>query len=187
MRLPALLVAASLATPAVASEPWVLDKGHAQVTFEASYLDFSIVHGAFRAFDADISFDPDDIEATALTVTIDAASVDTLWAARDEHLRGPEFLDVANHPEIVFTSRAVRRTGENTAEILGDLTMIGETHPVVFAVVLNNLGQNPFTEAPMAGFRVVGEIVRAEWGMTFGGNAFAAVVPIVADIVITQQ
>ena len=188
MRLAALALSAALiAAPALAVQPWEIDKSHAHVTFSADHLGFSMVHGQFRSFDADILFDPENIEATEVTVTIDSASVDTFWAARDEHIRSGDFLNVAEHPTITFTSTAVRQTGDNTADIEGNLTMIGVTRPVVFKGTLNKLAPNPFTGEPTAGFRVEGEIVRADFGMTFGGTAFAAVVPVVIDLEITPK
>ena len=145
--LPGLALVAALpfaAAPALAADPWVLDKSHAHVTFTADHLGFSMVHGQFRSFDADILFDPENIEATELTVTIDAASVDTFWEARDRHIRDADFLNVSTYPEITFVSREVRQTGENTAEIIGDLTLIGETREVIFEATLNKIGPSPF-------------------------------------------
>ena len=196
MRLiPALLAVAITALPALASQqgsagtpqPWEIDKSHAHITFVADHLGFSVVHGQFRSFDADILFDPENIEATQLSVTIDAASIDTFWEARDNHVRSADFLNVAQHPTITFVSTGVRQTGDTTAEITGDLTMIGVTRPVIFQATLNKLAPNPFTNEPTAGLSAVGEIVRADFGMTFGGNAFAAVVPVRIDLEITPK
>lgn len=188
MRLATALIAASLfAAPALAADPWEIDKSHAQITFQADHLGFAMVNGIFRDFDADILFDPENISATEVTVEIDAASVDTFWEARDRHIRSADFLNVEEHPTITFRSTAVRQTGENTADIEGELTMIGVTQPVTFKGTLNRLAPNPFSDVPTAGFRVEGEIVRADFGMTFGGNAFAAVVPVVIDLEITPK
>ena len=194
--LPALLAVAVTALPALASQqgsatgnpqPWEIDKSHAHITFTADHLGFSVVHGQFRSFDAEILFDPEAIEATQLTVTIDAASIDTFWEARDKHVRSADFLNVAEHPTITFVSTEVRQTSETTAEIIGEMTMIGVTRPVTFQATLNQLAPNPFTNEPTAGLTAVGEIVRADFGMTFGGNAFAAVVPVRIDIEITPK
>jgi polyisoprenoid-binding protein YceI len=181
----AALAFALAAAPAVAEDKWVIDKSHAHVTFMADHLGFSVVHGQFREFDADISFSPDEIEKTSLRFTIKADSVDTFWPRRDEHIRSADFLNVAVHPEITFVSTSVVKTSDTTADVTGDLTMIGVTKPVTFKATLNKLGQNPFTQAPLAGFTVTGEIRRAEWGMTYGGDAFAAVVPVRVDLELT--
>jgi polyisoprenoid-binding protein YceI len=151
----------------------------------ADHLGFSVVHGQFREFDAEISFNPDQIETTSLRFTIQADSVDTFWPRRDEHIRSVDFLNVAAHPEITFVSTSVVKTSDTTADVNGDLTMIGVTRPVTFKATLNKIGPNPFTQAPLAGFTVTGEIRRADWGMTYGGDAFAAVVPVRVDLELT--
>lgn len=190
MRLASTVFAALAAVAAptyTAAATWEIDPSHAHVTFTADHLGFSVVHGQFRAFDADIRFNPDNLAATELTVTIDAASIDTGWPARDEHLRSADFLNVAKHPTITFRSTAVRRTGDATADITGDLTLIGVTRPVTFKAVLNRLAPNPFTGEPTAGFSVTGQIRRADHGMTFGGDAFGAVIPVRVDLEIIAR
>jgi polyisoprenoid-binding protein YceI len=186
MRLTNLIPAAALvlsAGAALAAEPWAIDKSHAHITFTADHLGFSMVHGQFREFDAEILFDPENIAATELTVTVNADSVDTFWADRDTHLRGPDFLNVAEHPTITFVSTGVEQTGENTAVVTGDLTMLGETREVTFDATLNKIGPSPFDASKtIAGFTVTGEIARADFGMTYGGDAFAARIPIRVDL-----
>ena len=184
MRIAAVVFAATLAAqPALAAEKWVIDKGHASITFKADHLGFSVAHGRFHTFDADILFDPDNLAATELSVTIDAASVDTAWPDRDRHIRSRDFLNVAEYPEITFVSTSVRKTGEATAEVTGDLTMIGQTREVTFTATLNRLAPSPFNpNQTIAGFVVEGVIERAQWGMTFGGAAFAQFVPVRIDV-----
>lgn len=187
MRLDALLLASAVAAApfagALAADPWNLDKSHAHVTFRADHLGFSMVQGWFREFDADIRFDPENIEATEIRFTIKTASVDTAWPDRDRHIRSADFLNADAHPEITFVSTAVRQTGDNTAEVTGDLTMVGQTRPVTFEATLVKIGPSPFNPAKtIAGFVAEGEIVRADWGITFGGDAFAARVPVRIDL-----
>ena len=178
----AAMLALGAAAPAVAA-PWVIDRSHAAVTFEVDHLGFSAVHGIFREFDARIDFDPEAVEETRLSVVIDAASVDTFWAARDEHIRGEDFFDVANHPEIVFESTSVTPTGAETADVTGELTMIGETREVTFEAVLNRIGPSPFDpERTIAGFTVTGEIDRTDWGMDYAAPAVGAAIPIRVDL-----
>jgi polyisoprenoid-binding protein YceI len=187
MRIAAFAVSAALlAAPALATEPWVIDKSHAHVTFMADHLGFSMVHGQFREFDADIQFDPENIAATTLTVTIQADSIDTFWAKRDEHIRSADFLNVAEYPEITFVATSVEPTGENTATVTGDLTMIGETREVTFDAELVKIGPSPFNaDKTIAGFVMEGEIRRADFGMTYGGDNFAAVIPVRVDVEIS--
>lgn len=181
MRLTSLLLAATLATTPVAAlaAPYVMDKSHAHVTFSVDHLGFSSVHGQFRTFDATIDFDPGNVEATRVNFTIDAASVDTFWEARDKHLRSKDFFDVENHPTITFTTTSVTPTGAESADVTGDLTIRGVTKPVTLKATLNKLGPSPFNPAKtIAGFSVEGEIDRTEFGVSYAAPAVSAIVPI---------
>lgn len=175
---PVAVLGLLLAGPA-AAEPFALDKSHAHVTFSVSHLGFSDTQGAFREFDAEIDFDPDDLAAASVAFTIQAASVDTFWGPRDEHIRSGDFLDVANHPEITFVSREVRPTSDTTAEVVGDVTLRGVTREEVFEVTLNRIGPSPFNaDVTIAGFSVTGTLDRRDYGITFGAPAIGAEIPI---------
>lgn len=178
------LVITMLALPGLArAETYVIDKSHAFVTFTADHLGFSDVHGQFRDFDANIELDPSNVEATRVRFTVRTESVDTYNKARDDHLRSAAFFDVANFPEMVFTSTEVRPTGADTAEITGDLTLIGVTRPITLEATLNRIGPSPFfPDITVAGFTVTGVIDRTEFGMNFGAPAIGVEIPIRIDI-----
>lgn len=179
------LAAAGLLAAAIpaAAEPYKLDKSHAAVTFTVGHLGFSTTHGYFRTFDADINFDPDSMETSSVNFTIDAGSVDTLWAARDKHLKSNEFLNVEVYPTITFVSKKVVLTSAETATVTGDLTIIGETHEETFDVVLNKMGPSPFNPAlQIAGFAVSGDIDRTKYGMGYGAPAIGAMVGMRVDL-----
>ncbi|MCL5778469.1 YceI family protein [Limibaculum sp. FT325] len=186
MKLASFALAAALALGSVlpaAAEPYVMDKSHAAITFEVDHLGFSTVHGQFRAFEAQIDFDPEKVEATRLSFVIDPASIDTGWGPRDDHLKTADFFDVANHPEIVFESTAVTPTGRDTAKVAGTLTIKGVSHPVTFDAKLNKLGPSPFDATKtIAGFTATGQIDRTLFGMSYAAPAVSAVVPVRIDI-----
>lgn len=174
--------ALGLSSPAIA-EPYVLDKSHAHVTFSVDHLGFSTTKGQFREFDAEIDFDPENVEATKVRFVINAASVDTLWEARDNHIRGKDFFDVANHPEIVFESTKVVKTGGETADVTGNLTLRGETREVTLAAQLNKMGPSPFDPSKtIAGFVVTGEIDRTAFGVSYAAPAVGAIIPVVIHL-----
>jgi len=185
MSLRALVLSSALAIlplGAVAAE-WTIDKSHTQITFSVNHLGFSDTNGIFREFDAEVDFDPEDISATEVSFTIDAASVDTFWQARDEHIRRADFLDVENHPEITFVTTSVAQTGDSTADVTGDLTIRGVTQEVTFAAVLNNIGPSPFApDTQIAGFTLTGEIDRTAFGIDYGAPAIGAVIPFTVNM-----
>lgn len=190
MRLSHLALAAALAFAPVAAiaAPYKLDKSHAHVTFSVGHLGFSTVHGQFRTFDAEIDFDPASVEATKVNFTIEAASVDTLWEARDNHIKGKDFLDVKNHPQITFVTTSVAPTGTNTADIMGNLTIRGVTKEITLKGTLNKMGPSPFNPSQtIAGFTVEGEIDRTEFGVSYAAPAVSAIIPIRIDLEMSPE
>ncbi|MDJ0894221.1 MAG: YceI family protein [Alphaproteobacteria bacterium] len=164
------------APPAIASDPFVFDKSHANIAFSLSHLGFSTAHGRFGEFDGEARLDLDDPANSQLEVTIETASVDTFFAKRDEHLRSADFFNVTAHPTMTFKSTKVERTGENKARMVGDLTLLGVTKPVALDVTLNAFKENPINNKMTAGFTATGSLKRSEFGMT-------AYVPAVGDTV----
>ena len=99
-----------------------------------------------------------------MTATIQTASLSSGDATRDEHVRGARWLDAAQFPTMEFRSTSVRRTGEQTAEVTGDLTLHGQTHPVTLTVSLNQIGRNP-AGGQAAGFSATGTLSRTAFGV----------------------
>jgi polyisoprenoid-binding protein YceI len=91
--------------------------------------------GKFAKFSGTIVVDRDHPEQSSVNVSIDAASIDTGIAKRDDHLRG-ELFDVTKYPQITFRSRKVKQTGTSSGEITGDLTMHGVTRSITLSVEL---------------------------------------------------
>lgn len=174
----AALAVAMIASP-LAAQPWVVDKSHAHVTFEVSHLGFSNTQGVFREFAAEIDFDPENMESASVAFTINAGSVDTFWAKRDEHIRSADFLDVENHPEITFVSKSVSLKGDNVAEVTGDVTMKGVTNEETFTAEMLKLAPSPFNpDKTIAGFVIEGEIDRTKYGVAYGAPAIGVVMPV---------
>lgn len=171
---------------AASAEPWKIDKSHTAVTFSVAHLGFSLTQGFFREFDAEIDFDPDNIESASVKFSIKADSIDTNWPARDKHVRGKDFLDVSNHEFLTFESTKVRLTGSDAAEVTGNFTMRGETHEEVFTAKLSRIGPSPFNpQQTVAGFVVEGAIDRTKYGVSYGAPAIGGVIPIRIDMEIS--
>jgi polyisoprenoid-binding protein YceI len=157
------------------AEDYVVDKSHAYVGFEIDHLGFSTTLGRFSDFDTAIHADWEHPEKSKLQVTIRSASIDTGWAARDKHLRTPDFFDVAEHPEISFVSKKIEVLDASEANITGDLTMLGVTKPLTLKATLVKRGPHPFNpQRENVGIKAIGVLKRSDWGMT-------AHVPAVGD------
>jgi len=173
-----------LGAPAMAEpEPYVVDKSHAFVTFTVDHLGFSQVQGLFERFDARIDLDPEAVEKSSVRFVIDAASINTFWPKRDEHIRGGDFLDVERFPEIVFESTRITPTGGDTADVTGNLTIKDVTREVTFEATLNKLGPSPFDPSTtIAGFTARGAIDRTEFGVSYAAPAVGAIIPVTISL-----
>lgn len=161
----ALVLAPALiaATPASAPERFVRDVAHSQLNFVAESRLLS-AHGTFKQWDAEILFDAANVEATSLTITVDAASIDTRIERRDAHLKSNDFFAVDSFPQITFVSTFVNNAGESgRLRITGDLTVRGKTKRITIPARLN------FFDAQNQMGRVTGEftIDRTEYGVSF--------------------
>jgi len=164
-----LLLAATLAMAAATAHAndYVLDPAHTYPNFSIEHFGMSTMYGRFGKTEGKLSIDM-DAKTGAVEVVIDAASVDTGHAKRDEHLRSPDFLNVVEFPEISFKSTNVTFTGEDTATVDGDLTMLGVSKPVTLDVTKLVCGKHPFDGSPRCGFHAETTIKRSDWGMNYG-------------------
>jgi len=167
----ALLFAAALcAAGAAHAEPvtYTLDPAHTQVAFTIERFGFNNVLGRFETVSGEVVLDEANPANSSVRATIQVGSIDSSNDTRDEHLRGERWLNAALHPTIEFRSTAVRLVGENRAEVTGDLTMLGQSHPVTLDVRLNRLGPLPNNQRQAAGFTATGTLRRSVWGSTTG-------------------
>lgn len=144
---------------------WTIDAAHSSVEVIARHLMLAKVRGRFGSYEGEIVVG-DTPEDSGVEVTIDAASIDTGEAKRDEHLRSPDFLDVEDHPTLTFRSTEARRTGERTLEVDGDLTIRGVARPVTLDVEYLGVTQDPWGNT-RAAFSATTEINREEFGITW--------------------
>lgn len=153
------------ASEATRREPWTFEPAHTHIGFSVRHLGLTDTPGNFRSFGAQLSFDEGNLEASSVSFEIDAASIDTAFEMRDEHLRGADWLDATTHPKIVFASRCVRPAGDRQYVIEGNLTIRGITLPAAFDTTLIDRAVNPWTQAPVIGFEARSNISRSAYGM----------------------
>jgi len=163
----ALGVGLALSAPAQA-ETFEIDQSHTDIVFMLMHLGYSNQFGRFNDFSGTFAFDEDSPEDASVSLTIQADSVDTGHAKRDEHLRSPDFLNVKEFPTITFESSDIDVTGQNTGKLTGDLTLHGQTHPVTLDVTFNKVAPHPvpsYDGRLTAGFSARGTIERSRWGV----------------------
>ncbi len=150
------------------AETYEFDKAHTQILFFADHLGFSKSQGEFHDYDGHFVFDRENPENSSIDVTIQTASIDMDMDRWDDHMKNEDFFNVEEFPTMTFKSTAIEVTGENTANITGDLTLLGETRPVTLAVTHNKSGPHPMNNKMIAGLSATATIDRSEWGMSYG-------------------
>jgi polyisoprenoid-binding protein YceI len=149
-----------------------LDKSHASLLMRVSHLGFSTYTTRFSRYDADLTFDPNNIPASKLVVTIDATSfeMDAAPAQCLTIMTGAQFLDVTKYPKIVFRSDTVRTIDPKSFEIAGTLELRGVSRPLVLTATYNGGYPGMAVMDPHAriGFSAHGSIKRSDFGMSFG-------------------
>lgn len=158
-RLFAVLTALTLAAVPALAEQWEVDAAHTAVIFKVSHMGASNQYGRFN----DVSGSLATGDAAAFNFTALSNSVDTNNTKRDDHLRGPDFFNAKQFPEITFTGSSITANDEGL-ELAGELTLHGVTQPLT--VQLTKVGE---AENRGGGTRIGLEttftINRSEFGM----------------------
>jgi polyisoprenoid-binding protein YceI len=134
-------------------------------------LDLGLCLGrSVQRFRRAFSFEPENVAASKLAVTIKTDSLQTQFAARDKDLKDADWFNVTEFPEMTFVGTEFVKKDEHAGTITGKLTLHGTTKPVTLNVVLNKVGQNPLDKQNSAGFSARGRLKRSDFGMkTFLG------------------
>jgi polyisoprenoid-binding protein YceI len=114
-----------------APERYKIDVAHSSVSFKIRHLGISWVQGVFKDYEGEVVFDPVKPEASSVTVTVQAASVDTGNEKRDNHLRNADYFHVEKFPTLSFKSTKVEKTAKNRYKVTGEFTLLGVTKPLV--------------------------------------------------------
>lgn len=151
-----------------APERYVYDPAHTQIMFSVSHLGFSFSHGMFTKFSGGFTLDSEKPEESMADISIETGSVDLNSEAWETHMKSPDFFNVEKFPAMTFKSMKVERTGEKTAKMTGDLTLLGVTKPVTLDVTFNSTGVHPMNKNNIAGFSLKGALKRSDFGMAYG-------------------
>lgn len=112
---------------------WSIDPAHSVANFKVKHLMITNVNGQISGLSGDLELDEKDITKSKITASLDAATINTNDAKRDEHLRSPDFFNVAKHPKITFATTSISgKAGD--LKVSGKLTMNGVTKDVVLDV-----------------------------------------------------
>ena len=155
----AVLSIMTLTQPVFAADQFNIDPVHSWINFSVNHGGFAAAHGRFGEVTGTIDFDQDNVANSSVSVEIKATSIDTNHEARNDHLKSPDFFNVAEFPKLTFNSTSIEKTGENTGLVTGELTMIGSTNLVTLDVTFNKI------EGDKVGFSATAEITPGDFGM----------------------
>lgn len=142
-----------------------IDRSHSEVGFQVRHL-LTKVRGRFNDFGGTIEFDESNPQKSRVDVTIQARSIDTGEPDRDKHLRTADFFDVDALPTLRFTSTSVVPGGDNTYEVVGDLTIHGVTKQVTLPASFLGTAQDPWGNTRFA-FEAELKLNRKDFGLTW--------------------
>lgn len=158
----------------------------ADIQFKVDHLGLFQTTGRFSRFNGTLDLDPAAPDGAKVDVTVDAGSVATGWADRDELLRSPDYLYVNAYPTLHFVGQAAVAPGGRQAMLDGDLTMRGITRPIRFTTQL--IDQRKGADgAEIATFQATGDINRADYGITAGSGMISDRIAITIDANIRLQ
>lgn len=144
---------------------WEFDPAHSSAEFAVRHLMVSTVTGRFKSLRGRIELDG-ELATSRVEAEIDAASIDTGVADRDNHLRSPDFFDVAKYPTLRFRSTRIEPSGEDAGRMHGELTIIGVTRPVTLQVEYLGEIQDPWGNR-RRGYTATATLSRKDFGMTW--------------------
>jgi len=158
---------------AVAADSYTLDPGHTFPRFEINHFGFSTHHGQFNKTAGKLVLDR-VAKTGSIEITVDTASIGTGDPKLEEHLRSPEFFNVAKFPAMTFRSKTIAFNGDVPATAAGELTLLGVTRPLMLTISRVKCGPHPMLKKEDCGAEVTGTLKRSDFGMK-------AYVPVVGD------
>ncbi len=161
---------------------YALEPVHTQILFFCDHLGFSKSQGEFLKFKGHFSFYPYYPAASKALVSIYTTSIDMDNGKWNDHMRNKDFFDVEKFPSIEFNSTRVEVLSDKQANVHGELTMLGQTHPVILHVTHNKSAVHPFSDKYVAGFSASTTIKRSTFGMTYGLPALGDEIEIRLEI-----
>ena len=191
--LPVLFAAAALPfgaprpLTAPVSGDQVVDTVHSSVQFRVRHADTAPFLGAFNEITGAISLDPKAPEKGSIAITIPLSSIDTRDAKRDEHLKGPDFFNAKENPDMTFKSTKIAKK-DKMLEVTGDLAMAGKTKSITIPVEFVGSSESQMM-GKRAGYSTTFTVKRSDFGMNYGvaQKALGDEVTLMIDLELTPK
>ncbi len=148
-----------------------LDPDHITVAFLVDHIGYAKVLGMFRSARGSYRFDEATATLSEVRIEVETGSVFTNQRKRDDHLKGPDFLNSGEFPKMVFTATSAKRTGDKTFDIAGQLELLGKSQPLTLQATWNKSAESPLGgplgKPYVMGVSARGSFKRSAYGMTY--------------------
>jgi polyisoprenoid-binding protein YceI len=144
---------------------YAIDKVHSEVAFQVRHL-LTQVRGRFAEFSGTVLFDQEHPDRSSASLTIDPSSIDTGTPDRDAHLRSDDFFAVGTYPALTFESTRAVKTGDQSYDVIGTLTIRGVAREVTLPVRYLGTATDPWGNV-RAGFEASLTLNRKDFGLTW--------------------
>lgn len=195
------LLGAALALALLATAPdaqaqatrYELDPDHITIAFLVDHIGYAKVLGLFRSARGSYRFDEASGTLTEVRIEVETASVFTNQRKRDDHLKGPDFLNSGEFPRMVFTAAGAKRTGERQFEIAGQLELLGKALPLTLQASWNKSAESPLggpgRKPYTMGVSARGSFKRSAYGMNYAvANGWVGdEVPLIIEFEAVRQ
>jgi polyisoprenoid-binding protein YceI len=156
----------------VADARYELDPEHLTIGFLVRHLGYADTMGFFREASGSYTFDEAARTLSDVRVIVETISVFTGHDKRDGHLRGPDFLDAARAPRMIFTAKSVNWADDKSFRVDGELELLGKRRPLRLTGTVNKSAiypiGGPLSKPYVMGVSLRGTVKRSEWGMNYG-------------------
>lgn len=183
-----------MSAPALAQAArYELDPDHITVAFLVDHVGYAKVLGLFRSARGSYRFDEAGAALSEVRIEVETASVFTNQRKRDDHLKGPDFLNSGEFPKMVFTASSAKRTGDRTFEIGGQLELLGKSQPLTLQATWNKSAESPLggplRKPYVMGVSARGSFKRSAYGMTYAvANGWVGdEVPLIIEFEAVRQ
>lgn len=147
-------------------DTYKVDDTHFSVVFKASHLGYANVYGMFGSGEGTINWHKSKPEQSNFEISVNADSVNSMVKKRDDHLKGPDFFNVKQHPKITMKSKTIKKTGKDKYDVTADLTLLGVTKPVKMSFHHMKTAKDPWGKDRTGG-EVKFKVKRTDFGMNY--------------------
>lgn len=171
---------------------WSIDPTHSEVTFKVKHLVISTVTGHFRSFEGNLEVSDENFDGAKASFSADIDSIDTNVADRDAHLKSDDFFNAEKFPKLTFANGVMKKTGEDTYELTGDLSIRDVSKKVSLKAEFGGQMVDGYGQTK-AGFEITGSINRKEFGLQWdmvteaGGVVVGDTVKLALNVQFTKE